>query len=816
MANNNIKFKYVPELLMQPINAEKYMTDYFGDEELAKLYIDIQREMVKCDPELKFRKEDMTIGLSHSKDDKFILSVFKIPNKGYQIQFNDYDCQKFDVENKTIYLKECEKAVKAAELQKIEKLDIPTGITGSLNNEQNSFCSTNKISITKNVRLLAPAGTGKTYSILWRCKKITDSCIKNGKDLPFFLIVTFTKSASIEIEKRLMEPEFAAIRASVRTLNSWGWEQVKTYHPDVVDVKIVDDVHDRRNLVMTHLVNIDKKVVKKLFEEKAKHRYKTAEGIIDLIDIMKGLGFNHNMTIPQYRRYKKDLNKIGLLKKYEDAIALYSEYLQDNGISVDRVIDEQFFDFWKKAVKYLEENKLFTMEDQKYWAKHYLDEKLELKQFAKGMGKYSHVIVDEFQDVNPLDISLLKSIITYYGNGKKPVSLTIVGDDDQAIFGWRGSSPEYILNPEKYFENDFSTVTLTKNYRCPKAIVNHANTLISKNISRVNKKMESVAKGRATIKVIKPKRGETSFDATVKLIHELIEEKNCKHIALIGRKQVSLFPYQVLLYRDGINYNIDADLDIFEGQAMSDFLEITRIIYRANSFDNDDPVGDLIKVCSRFAKYGSKLTAYSNLEKYLNEKHPYNFKDALQMLKEYDGKIHKYDMKSYYLAIEHALEAKTIFDYIEVLKNEFHGFERDYAKAEVDNHYKDPQLDRLAELSLDYGNDFRLFCQALVNARTTARICRDFNREGYGNGYKKDEEVPVHLLTATRSKGKEFDAVVILEPYEGEWPAKLAMDIEEERRLFYVAMTRSKQYLYFITDEKAPLSRFLRESDIIR
>lgn len=814
MSDFRMDFKFNMDILMRPIDAEKYLFDFFESKELARLYIDIQREMVKCDPELKFRKEDMTIGLALSKNDKFRLSVFKIPNRGYQIQFNEDDCEPFVIERRDNFIKKCEKAVKAAELQKIEELDIPSDTSGYLNNEQNAFCSTNKISVTKNVRLLAPAGTGKTYSILWRCRKITDSCIKAGKDLPFFLIVTFTKSASVEIEKRLMKPEFVAIRASVRTLNSWGWEQVKAYNPSIGDVKIIDDAQDRRKLVLTYLSNLDKKVIKRLFDENSRHRYKTAELIIDLIDMLKSLGFNHKMSIPQYRSYKKEISKMGLLKTYEDAFNTYAEFLRDNEIAVDREADEQFFDFWKKAVKCLEENKQFTMEDQKYWAKHYLDEKLENKQLVRGMGKYSHVIVDEFQDVNPLDVSLLKSIITYYGNGGKPISITIVGDDDQAIFGWRGSSPAYILNPGKYFGTEFESVTLSKNYRCPKAIVSYANTLISKNKSRENKKMESVAKGRALIKVLKTKKGETSFDATVRLVHELVEHMNCKHIALIGRKQISLFPYQVLLYRDKINYNIDADLDIFEGQAMSDFLEITRIIYRANSTDNDDPVGDLIKVCNKFAKYGSKLATFDNLEKYLNESHPYDFKDALEKLKEYDGKIHKYDMNSYYSAIKHALDAETVFEYIEVLKNEFHGFERDYTKAEDDTHYKDPQMDRLAELSLDYGNDFRRFCQALVNARTTARICRDSNKEEYGNGYKKNEEVPVHLLTATRSKGHEFDAVVILEPYEGEWPAKLATDIEEERRLFYVAMTRSKQYLCFVSDDKTPRTRFLKESGI--
>ena len=87
-------------------------------------------------------------------------------------------------------------------------------------------------------------------------------------------------------------------------------------------------------------------------------------------------------------------------------------------------------------------------------------------------------------------------------------------------------------------------------------------------------------------------------------------------------------------------------------------------------------------------------------------------------------------MDSYYSAIKHALDAKTVFEYIEVLKKEFHGF----GKCEND--------------------------------------CKNL-------------------------QGHEFDAVIMLETYEGEWPAKLATDIEE-RRLFYVAMTRTKQYLYFV------------------
>ena len=96
--------------------------------------------------------------------------------------------------------------------------------------------------------MLAPAGSGKTYSILWRCKWITEFCELNEKDIPKFLLVTFTKSACAEIEKRLAEDSiFAGIRANVRTLNAWGWEQNKRIGKELIVNKF-----ERRNLVKAY------------------------------------------------------------------------------------------------------------------------------------------------------------------------------------------------------------------------------------------------------------------------------------------------------------------------------------------------------------------------------------------------------------------------------------------------------------------------------------------------------------------------------------------------------------------------------------
>ena len=94
-----------------------------------------------------------------------------------------------------------------------------------LNRSQKKFC---KMPVKKNVRLLAPAGSGKTFSILWRCRFIVDEAKKKGETAPNFLIISFTRSAKLELENRIKkEPAFKGIHATIRTLNSWGWEQIK-------------------------------------------------------------------------------------------------------------------------------------------------------------------------------------------------------------------------------------------------------------------------------------------------------------------------------------------------------------------------------------------------------------------------------------------------------------------------------------------------------------------------------------------------------------------------------------------------------------
>lgn len=685
-------------------------------------------------------------------------------------------------------------------------------VEAKLNKEQRAFC---KISMQKNIRLLAPAGAGKTFSILWRCRAICDTYQLNkdqlsakGVSAPRFLIVAFTRTARHELETRIeSNPEFHGMNTTVRTLNAWGWEQNRTTGRELIVTR-----KQRSNVIAHDLRSICKKypLIQSSLDS-TKGRRNNASLLMDVMDGYKSLGFVHTMKIPQYKAHIKELKEIGL---YD----IHREYIRElDKITVkkskDDNIEMEFFKFFREAVPALKENNRFTLEDQKYWARIYLEEQTEAKRFPNGVARYTHIIVDEFQDINPLDMALIKAASIYHGHGHS-IPLCIVGDDDQAIFGWRGTTPKYILEPDKYFGINFETCLLTTVYRSPKEIVSLSNKLLSYNKQREKKEIISVAKGKANIKIINDKQSVSTIDATMKLTHKLIE-KGCKNVALISRRQISLFPYQVLFSAEGTSYHVAADLDIFEGEATQSLLEILRIVNRARNDDCDDAVEAVLTIADMIDRFKINKTERDALAVYLEDYNSGSFKDTVQALREYPKQIKNMDPGEICDVIDMLVKSKSVAEFMNTVIEELHGLDQDYLKADTDTHYKAPQFFRLADLSIKYDSNFRQFIIDIEKARKAGDRSRRRDQDETDKGYKERTATQVHLLTATRAKGLEFDAVIILDVDDNEWPVKLDADIEEERRLFHVAMSRARKHLYFVADSNKLESRFLLEAGVI-
>lgn len=683
-------------------------------------------------------------------------------------------------------------------------------ILAGLNRSQRKFC---KMPPKKNIRLLAPAGSGKTFSILWRCKYIADEYERRGQPAPRFLIVTFTRSARFELEHRIeTEPRFQNVKATVRTLNAWGWEQIHKPGKELITQK-----YALKQLINHDLLPLCKRYpgIYKCIST-ARGQAVNAPVLMDMIDILKSLGFTHLMSQSDYNRRVKELKDLGLYPMLDN---MYLNLLRMEGMLSDSKEEQKkaitdFFKFWKRAVIALEANNRYTLEDQKYWAKIYLESQIEQKKFPQGITKYTHIVIDEFQDINPMDMALIKTISKYNGQGKD-INITIVGDDDQAIFGWRGTTPKYILDPERYFEVPFETCVLDTNYRSPQPIVSMASRFISHNKDRVEKEMKSAAKGHAYISVLSRKKDYAATEATIRLVHELIDKKGCKQVALIGRKQSSLFPYQVLFSAEKTQYNVAADIDIFDGEAMRSLQSILKTVYRAKNNDNDDPVEELIGICDKIDFFAMSKLERRALAAYLRNANADTFFDALDALGNYREPIKKIPAEELRNKIYELTTANKVYDFMSIIEEDFKGFYKNYNKKEIDNHYKNPQIQKLIEISKRYDGDFQSFYRDIEKARKNSEYCRTRASSLIAEDHIATKDVPIHLVTATRSKGHEYDAVIILDAYDDEWPNRLTDDIEEERRLFYVAMTRAKKYLYYQESEEKLCSRFLLEADVV-
>ena len=413
-----------------------------------------------------------------------------------------------------------------------------------LDHSQMEFCA----STSRNIRLLAPAGCGKTLSLLYRCSQL----LKRSEGHPRFLIVTFTKAAAAELKERLVrDPEFESVgdHARITTLNAYGWQRIRD---QVRSPNLLTNQTDCHFAMLRQLRPVWER--KRRIEE-AIHRHKNAatRTLMNVMDNLKSMGFDHTRDTNRDRvqSHFTALEQQGLSWRIEEQFDLLkainvlepssgNEDAEGAAINI-RQFYERFFLFWRDATQRLLEESTFTYEDQKYWT--YLDLKSrgqegKAKSHLHGAARYDHILVDEFQDINPLDLQLVKVLAE-----RNQATLTIVGDDDQAIFEWRGASPEYILHPETYLDTSFADYVLSINYRSPRNIVELSQQLIAHNQNRRAKEI-AAAEDADTAEITRVRTASTA--ERLQVVTEIARSvENPGKVAVIGRLRRQLIPYEV-------------------------------------------------------------------------------------------------------------------------------------------------------------------------------------------------------------------------------------------------------------------------------
>ena len=721
----------------------------------------------------------------------------------------------------------------------------------TLDSSQQAFCQFPDDAI----RLLAPAGSGKTHSLLNRCLWL----VQNSElSKPRLLLFTFTKAARDELRKRMGTQPFVNAQAnlSITTLNSYGFKIIKQsmHNPRVISQK-KEKYSAMQNTLQPIWMKPEFENFKKLLTH-ANKKTKAGETLFEISDTLKSLGFRHDKlkTFEEFSNHfeyiaglgmgqlivKEILTKLSeldiispidktavvLFHKFEELMPELSK--QEPNLSskllallrgYEKEVYENYIPFWKASNQHLFHQANITLEDQKYLAYLQIEKRLEAGEFTTGGGRFQHILVDEFQDINPLDLALLRAIA-----GINKAKITIAGDDDQAIFEWRGATPSYILSPGTHFQNHYKTIVLSTNYRSPRNIVELSKKLIEHNQNRVAKDFTAHATNDAHIEVIRRPTVTKAMQSTTELVTRLLKEGN--RVALISRKRSQLIPYQITFASQNIPFCAAEDLQVFLSDAFRELKIILKIRSLMSAQNYYEPIEAFLTLCDKVKRYPLSKADRKEVVNYLKQKAPQTLAEACQHFKLYQGPLkgENADTKmsqAFANAIEAFLEAQTVSDVIQAISEHFDGLQKDYGKSIEDIFYTDPPFLYLAELAKSYGSRYDQFIADIDRAIDTLVKPTgddDDNDTHYDTCWQRN----LHLMTALRAKGKEFDAVIILDANQDIWPIKHAettRQFEQERRLFYVAVTRAKKYLYFIVTDKIlntpmEVTPYLKEMDI--
>ena len=685
-----------------------------------------------------------------------------------------------------------------------------------LDRSQRAFCE----APPGDIRLLAPAGCGKTQCLLLRSKHLIDHA--SGPP-PRILIVAFTRVATEELNARLADLNLDQA-VEVTTLNAWGFRRIKNvfFSPKLITTKA-----DYHFAMLNQLQSV---------WQKKKHKYiKAAIGagtpwrranaprmLMSMIDTFKSLGFDHkrNKAKDMFLQHCDNIDSQGLLWKVLEhveqlkALEILDEkhFLAPQSVTVsDKThLYNRFYTFWCDATEHLAREATFTLEDQKYFAYQDIKGSLDKKKTLSGVAKYDHVLVDEFQDINPLDLALISAIVE-----RSRAKLIIAGDDDQAIFEWRGATPEYILNPDMFFGRRFKTYVLGVNYRSPANIVKHSQALIRNNIRREEKEIRSSSSKKAKIELLETRDINHALEFVTELVNRAIERgQSPSRVALIGRKRSQIIPYQVHFASEDIHFSAAEDLQIFLSAAFEGLIELLDI--KASNLTRVTEVTDaILSLCNLVKRYPLNRKEREGLRRYLRGKRPDSMQAGIDALCSYAGKLKGSNSTGELMskALKSFMDEESVSGTLNVLAAHFEGLQFDFGRSEDDVFYADPPFIHLARYAERYGDDFDGFIEDVSKAKDTLAHVPPFE----DGGDTPPSSQPLHLMTALRSKGKEFDIVIMLDVIEGMWPNKNAQtseQLESERRVFYVAFTRAKERIILLTDSHHAPSPYIAELEL--
>jgi len=653
------------------------------------------------------------------------------------------------------------------------------------------------------VMVVAGPGTGKTTILTLRIANILKKTDTRPENI---LALTFTEAASINMRRKLSEIIGSrAYQVIINTFHSFAESIIRKYPEEfpriigsrpigeVDQVSIIESLIDSTNLkilrpygdpyLYTKDISSNIATLKReglLPEEFSKLVVKEEMNFRKIPDLYHEKGVYKGKMKGEYQKLEK------IIEKNKELSDIYKDYQQE-------LLKKKFYDFSDMIMEVLK-----AVEKSKFLLQVLQEE-------------YQYILVDEHQDTNNAQNKIIELLASYHAPNP---NLFIVGDEKQAIFRFQGASLENFL----YFKNLYSNaklITLSENYRSTQGILDSTHGLMPDSSplkSNTQHKFEKIF-----IYPFETPESEIYFIAQ-NIKGKISDGTAPEEIAVLYRNNEDAFPVSNLMKKIGVPHQIESDLDLFSD---SDVKKLTTILRAINNFGDDRAVAEflhldllniepldvykLIKNASLKKKYTlfdilAKLNSFKDLE--LQNKGAIN--DAFNKLSNWVKKSKNSDLLSIF---------ETVVRESELLKSilESSNTER---RFDTINSFFDEAKNLVLRKPDAILEDFFAYLETVKKHNLFIKKKRTHKNKGM-----------VRLMTVHRAKGLEFEYVYLIKAYSGHFGDKRSLDklkllpsvymltskkIEttdnnaDERRLFYVALTRAKKGInitYSKTDE---------------
>ena len=622
--------------------------------------------------------------------------------------------------------------------------------------------------------IIAGAGSGKTRVLTYRIAHL----MQQGVDAFNILSLTFTNKAAREMKERI-----AGVVGASESKNLW----MGTFHS--VFARILRSEADKLGFPSNFTI------------------YDTQDSVRLITSIIKEMQLDKDRYKP-----KQILNRISSLKN--SLITVNAYYNNSDLVEADlHASRPKVGDIYKEYVARCFKSGAMDFDDLLLRTNEVLARFPAV--LAKYQDRFRYIMVDEYQDTNHSQYLIVKALADRFQN------ICVVGDDSQSIYSFRGANISNILNFQKDYP-EVATFKLEQNYRSTKNIVQAANSVIEKNKTRLDKVIWTSNDEGEPIKVMRTiSDGEEGrFVANSIWENMMSKQLTTDSFAVLYRTNSQSRSLEDALRKKGIEYKIYGGISFYQRKEIKDVLSYLRMLINPNDEE----------ALKRVINTPARGIGATTLDKVTIAANHYQ-KSIFEVLKNIDridlklnagtkGKLQNF--VNIILALQIESQTKNAFEITEIVVKKV-GLIKDLAKEgtpeavskvenvqELLNGIKDFITDKI-----ETGED-----GSLTSFLEDVALATDFDSD------KKDDTSRVSMMTIHQSKGLEYPYVYIVGLEENLFPSGMSMntrsELEEERRLFYVALTRAEHQAYLtyaqtryrwgkLTD--AEPSRFLEEID---